>query len=385
MRFTTKAVHGGSSGDPQTGAVNFPIYQTATYSQSSPGHPNEFEGRMLNYGRGENPTRTALERLIASLEDAKYGLDFSSGLAAVAAVLNTLKSGDHVVACSDLYGGCYRMFTKVYAKLGIDFTFVDTTCLQHLRDAMTDATALVWLESPSNPLINITDIEGACKIAKEKNAKVLVDNTFATPYLQQPLSMGADVVLHSTTKFLNGHADVINGAIATNDQSIYENLKFVQNACGFVAGPQDCYLVMRGIKTLSVRMERQCANARHLADWLSAHEKVARVYYPGLSTHPGHELAKRQMKDSGAMLSFELKGGETSARAFLEKVTVFTLAESLGSVQSLICHPPSMTHASVEREVRLQVGIADGLIRASVGIEDIEDLVDDLTQALKAV
>jgi cystathionine beta-lyase/cystathionine gamma-synthase len=277
------------------------------------------------------------------------------------------------------------MFTKVYAKLGIDFTFVDTTCLQHLRDAMTDATALVWLESPSNPLINITDIEGACKIAKEKNAKVLVDNTFATPYLQQPLSMGADVVLHSTTKFLNGHADVINGAIATNDQSIYENLKFVQNACGFVAGPQDCYLVMRGIKTLSVRMERQCANARHLADWLSAHEKVARVYYPGLSTHPGHELAKRQMKDSGAMLSFELKGGETSARAFLEKVTVFTLAESLGSVQSLICHPPSMTHASVEREVRLQVGIADGLIRASVGIEDIEDLVDDLTQALKAV
>lgn len=385
MKFTTRAVHDGADTDPQTGSVAFPIYQTSTYRQASPGKPNEFEGRLLNYARGENPTRTALERLLASLEGAKHALDFSSGLAAVAAILNTLKSGDHVLACSDLYGGCYRMFTKVYAKLGIDFTFIDTTDLGNVANALQENTALLWLETPSNPLINITDIEAASSLAHANGTKVVVDNTFATPYLQNPLTMGADIVVHSTTKFLNGHADVINGAIVTNDDGIYSEIKFIQNACGFVAGPQDCYLVMRGAKTLSLRLDRQCENAMHLALWLQDHPKVSRVYHPGLPTHKGHEIAKKQMRQFGAMLSFELNSGESGARRFLESLRLFTLAESLGSVQSLICHPPTMTHASVEPEVRRSVGITDGLIRASIGIEDVEDLVADLEVGLGAV
>lgn len=385
MKFNTKALHSGSPNDPQTGAVTFPIYQTSTYGQSTPGKPNRFQDRELNYGRGENPTRTALEQSLAALEDAKHALAFSSGLAGVAAMMNTLKAGDHVVACQDLYGGCYRMFSKVYANLGIEYTFVDATDLDSVRKAFRDNTVLLWLESPSNPLINITDIREACKIAQSRNAKTLVDNTFATPYLQRPLALGADIVLHSTTKYINGHADVLGGALITNDEELYRSLKFVQNACGFVPGPQDCFLISRGLRTLGLRMERHCANAKLLAEWLSSHAKVSKVFYPGLESHPGHKLAAEQMNDFGAMLSFELSGGADSARVFLENLKVFTLAESLGAIQSLANHPASMTHASMEPEVRHSVGISDGLIRLSVGIEDVEDLIADLTTALEKV
>jgi cystathionine gamma-lyase len=385
MRFTTKAIHSGASKDPQTGAVTFPIYQTSTFKQDTPGKPLEFMGRELSYARTENPSRTALEMQLAAVEDAKYALDFSSGLAAVACIMNSLSAGDNVVACADLYGGSYRQFTKVYSRHGISFTFVDTTCIENIADAITPETKLLWLESPSNPLLNITDIAQAAKKAKEKGVRVIVDNTFATPYLQQPLKLGADIVLHSTTKFLNGHADVINGALICDDEEIWKELKFVQNACGLISGPQDCFLVSRGIKTLALRMERHCANAKTLSNWLADHDKVSRVYYPGLPSHKGHAIAKQQMRDFGAMLSFELNGGEAQARAFLEKLKLFTLAESLGALQSLICHPPSMTHASVEPDVRRKVGIADGLIRISAGIEDVEDLIDDLDVALAAV
>jgi cystathionine gamma-lyase len=382
MKFTTRALHAGTPKDPQTDAVTFPIYQTSTYGQDSPGKPTRFQDRELNYGRGENPTRTALEQSLAALEDAKFALAFSSGLAAVAAVMNTLKAGDHVVACQDLYGGCYRMFTKVYAKLGIEYTFVDATCLQEIEDAFRDNTALLWLESPSNPLINITDISGATAIARRRGAKTIVDNTFATPYLQQPLSLGADLVLHSTTKYINGHADVLGGALITNEETAYNDLKFVQTACGFIPGPQDCFLISRGLRTLALRMERHSSNAMQLASWLAEHPKVSKVFYPGLTQHPGHELAGRQMKAFGGMLSFEIRGDIEAARAFLENLRVFTLAESLGAIQSLANHPASMTHASMEPHVRESVGISDGLIRLSVGIEDVEDLVADLDGAL---
>lgn len=382
MRFTTRAIHKGQPKDPQTGAVTFPIYQTSTFGQEHAGQPNRFMGRDLSYGRTENPTRTALEDTLAAVEDAKCGLAFASGLAAVTCVMNSLKVGDHVIAVQDLYGGSYRMFTKVYAKLGIEFSFVDTTDLENVQKAIRDNTALIWLESPSNPLLNITDLEGASKLAKEKGIRVLVDNTFATPYLQQPLKLGADVVLHSTTKYINGHADVLGGALITDSEEVWKEYKFVQNACGLIPAPQDCYLIMRGVKTLALRMERHCANAREIARFLSEHPKVAKVYYPGLPSHAGHEIARRQMKDFGAMVSFELKADEQKTRFFLERVKLFTLAESLGAVQSLINHPASMTHASVEPDVRAKVGISDGLVRISVGIEDVEDLLEDLDQAL---
>ncbi len=385
MRFKTKAVHQNVEEDETTGAVAFPIYQTSTYSQDTPGIPRKYRGRDLPYARTENPTRAALETALAALEDAKYALSFATGLAAVTCILNSLRMGSRVVACADLYGGTYRAFTKVYAKLGICFEFIDTTDLNNVNAALQEDTAVLWLESPSNPLINITDIEGASEIAKRKGARVVVDNTFATPYLQRPLELGADVVLHSATKYLNGHADVVNGALLTNDEELYKEFKFIQNACGIIPGPQDCYLVLRGLKTLPLRMEQHCANAKQIAEFLNNHPKVERVYYPGLKSHPGHEIAKKQMRDFGGMLSFELKGSAETAKRFLEKLKLFTLAESLGCIQSLVCHPPSMTHASVEPEVRKKAGISDGLIRVSVGIEDVEDLIEDLEQAFQQV
>ncbi|MBS1723835.1 MAG: PLP-dependent transferase [Armatimonadetes bacterium] len=380
--FSTRAVHQAGLKDPSSKAVTFPIYQTSTFGQDTPGHPTQYMGRALSYGRSENPTRTALEETLADVECAAYGLTFSTGLAAITAAMNTLKTGDRVVACADLYGGAYRLFTQVYSKLGIQYEFVDTTRLDCLAAALEEPTQVVWLETPSNPLLNVTDIAEACKLAKKAGALSVVDNTFATPCLQQPLKLGADVVLHSTTKYLNGHGDVVNGALLTDQKELWDKLKYVQNACGLVPGPQDCYLILRGLKTLALRMERHCSNTRQIVEWLVKHPKVAKVYYPGLADHPGHETAKKQMKDFGAMLSFEVKSGEEGARRVLESFELFTLAESLGCVMSLVNHPASMTHASVPKEVRHQVGISDGLIRVSVGIEDVEDLIADLDQAL---
>jgi cystathionine beta-lyase/cystathionine gamma-synthase len=382
MKFTTRALHKGQPSDPQTGAVTFPIYQTSTFGQETPGHPREFAGRELSYGRTENPTRTALEDSLAALENAEYGLAFATGLAAVTCVMNSLDAGSHVVAVRDLYGGCYRMFTKVYARHGIEYDFVDTTNLDNIQDAVRENTKVLWLESPSNPLLSITDIAGACDIARSYGAQVVVDNTFATPYLQHPLELGADIVLHSTTKYINGHADVLGGALLTNSEEIRSNLKFIQNACGLVPGPQDCFLILRGLRTLALRMERHCQNAGQIANWLVENPNVEKVYYPGLTTHPGHEVAASQMSDFGAMISFDVKGGHEKARCIMERVQIFTLAESLGAIQSLINHPASMTHASVEPDVRKQIGIGDGLIRLSVGIEDVEDLIADLNQAM---
>lgn len=380
--FSTRSIHQAGRKDPASKAVAFPIYQTSTFGQSTPGEPTEYMGRKLSYGRSENPTRTVLEETLAEVEGAKYGLTFPTGLAAITAVINTLKAGDRVVACADLYGGAYRLFTQVYAKMGVEFEFVDTTNLQCLASALETPTTLVWLETPSNPLLNITDIEGACKLAHENGAIALVDNTFATPVLQLPLELGADIVMHSTTKYLNGHGDVVSGALLTNDKALWDKLKYVQNACGLVPGPQDCFLILRGLKTLALRMKQHCENAHKVVEFLSDHPKVSKVFYPGLATHPGHAVAKKQMKDFGAMVSFEVKSGEEGARRFMESVELFTLAESLGCVMSLVNHPPSMTHASVPADVRHSVGINDGLIRLSVGIEDAEDLIADLDQAL---
>ncbi len=381
--FSTRAVHQRGHKDAASQAVTFPIFQTSTFGQATPGQPTEYMGRKLSYARSENPTRTALEDALAEVEDAQHGLAFASGLAAVACVMNTLKTGDRVVACADLYGGSYRMFTRVYAKLGLEFDFVETTNLDCLRAAVEKPTTLVWLETPSNPLLNVTDIAGATEIARQAGAWSIVDNTFASPYLQQPLKLGADVVLHSTTKYLNGHSDVIGGALLTDSREKWDELKFVQNACGLIPGPQDCYLVVRGLKTLALRMERHCDNAEAVAAFLESHPKVSRVYFPGDAAHPGHAVAARQMRRFGAMLSFEVHGGLDSARRVMENLRLFTLAESLGCVVSLVNHPASMTHASVPRDVRLSVGIADGLVRLSIGIEDAEDLIDDLAQALE--
>lgn len=378
--FDTLAIHSGQPNDEQTGSVTFPIHQTSTFAQIEPGVTKGF-----SYGRTENPTRRALEQCLASLENARYGLAFASGLAAINTALNLLKAGDHVVACRDLYGGAYRIFTKVYAKFGIDFSFADTTNLDEIQRAITPRTRFLWLESPSNPLLKITDLAAASRIAHERGVLSVVDNTFATPYLQRPLELGADLVVHSTTKYLNGHSDVIGGGIVLNDPKLYEQVKFFQNAVGAVPGPQDCFLTLRGIKTLGVRMDRHCANARKVADFLAAHPKVARVHFPGFATHPGHEIAARQQRDFGAMVSFELKCDVEQAKRFTTRTRIFTLAESLGSVKSLLCHPPTMTHASVEPEVRRKVGIPDGLIRLSVGIEDPRDLLRDLEQAIEGV
>jgi cystathionine gamma-lyase len=358
-RFDTLAIHAGQPNDAATGAVTVPVYQTSTYQQLEPG-----VSRGYDYSRTGHPTRHALEENLAALEGARYGLAFSSGMAAIHNVLSTLSAGDHVVATQDLYGGAWRIFTKYFAKFGIEFTFVDTTDLLAVENAIRDTTQLLWLETPSNPLLKVTDIAACAAIARRHGVRTVVDNTFATPVLQQPLALGADVVVHSTTKYINGHSDCLGGCTVTNDVLFYDNMKFFQNAIGAVPGPQDCFLILRGIKTLSLRMERHCANARKVVEFLRSHEEVSRVYYPGF----------------GAIVAFETD----DPLAFASSVKLWTLAESLGSVKSLFCHPPTMTHASMEPEVRKSVGIGDGLIRLSVGLEDAADLVEDLEQALVA-
>lgn len=378
--FDTLAIHAGQPNDELTGAVVYPIYQTSTYGQSEPGVTKGY-----CYSRTDNPTRRALEENLAALEGGGFGVAFASGLAAASACLSRLRSGDHIVAGRDLYGGVYRLFTKVYAKFGLEFAFVDATDPAELAAALRPATKLVWLESPSNPLLRITDIAAAAAALKGRpGLRLVVDNTFASPYLQRPLDLGADIVLHSTTKYLSGHSDVIGGALVTRDPDLAAELRFQQNAVGAVPGPQDCFLTLRGIKTLGVRMERHCANAVRVAEFLAGHPAVARVHFPGLPEHPGHAVAKRQQRLFGAIVSFELAAGVEEAKRFASRTRLFTLAESLGSVKSLLCHPPTMTHASVEPEVRRRNGISDGLIRLSVGIEDATDLVDDLAQALDA-
>ncbi len=382
MKFSTKLIHSGRPADSITGALTAPIYQTSTYSQESPGSPRQFEGRGLSYARTENPTRAGLENALASLEDAQYALAFASGLAACNTILNLLKSGDHVIAGRDLYGGSYRMFTKLYTKFGVEFTFTDITDMNEIEKAFRSNTKILWLESPSNPLLSIVDIAAASKIAKAHGALIVVDNTFATPYLQSPLKLGADIILHSTTKYINGHLDVLSGALVTNDEAIWKELKFYQNAVGAVPGPQDCFLILRGLTTLDIRMDKHCTNGKKVAEYLDGNKKISRVYYPGLKSHPGHKIAAMQMKDFGAMVSFDLKD-KAQAVTFLKNLKLFTLAESLGGIKSLVCHPATMTHASVEPAMRLEAGIGDGLIRLSVGLEDPEDLVADLDQALK--
>ena len=378
--FDTLAIHAGQPNEERTGAVTFPIFQTSTFGQPEPGVTRGF-----SYGRTDNPTRRALEECIAALEGGGAGIAFGSGLAAASACLHLLKSGDHVVAGRDLYGGVYRLFTKVFGKFGIGVTFADLTDPAGIEASFRPETKLLWLESPSNPLLRITDIAAASALARKRGVRVVADNTFATPYLQRPLDLGADIVLHSTTKYLNGHSDVIGGLLVTRDPGLAEELRFLQNAVGAVPGPQDCFLVLRGVKTLGVRMDRHCRNAARVAEFLAGHHKVERVHYPGLPGHPEHEIAARQQKAFGAMVSLELKTGAEEAKRFAALTRIFTLAESLGSVKSLLCHPPTMTHASVEPEVRRRNGISDGLIRLSVGIEDVEDLVADLDQALARV
>lgn len=380
MKFSTLAIRSGQSPDPTTGAVSFPIYQTSTYAQEELAKHKGF-----CYARTENPTRRALENNIAALENADYGVCFASGLAAVNTVLNLLKSGDHVIAPDDLYGGSYRIFTEVYTKYGIDFTFVDQTNLSQVQGALKENTKVIWIETPSNPLLKISDIKALSEIASNHGCLAVVDNTFASPYLQHPLELGAHIVLHSTTKYLSGHSDIIGGALVTNEPDLFEKLKFYQNAVGAVPGPQDCYLVLRGIKTLPLRMEKHCNNTKTVAAFLTQHDSIKHVYYPGLESHPGYHIAKSQMKDFGGMVSFELKTEGKGAAIFAKNVNLFLIGESLGSVISLVNHPASMTHASIPEDVRKQHGISNGLLRLSVGCEDVEDLIDDLDQALYAV
>jgi cystathionine beta-lyase len=381
MKFGTKAIHAGVEPDPTTGAIMTPIYQTSTYVQESPAKHKGYA-----YARGANPTRNQLQKNIAALENGKFGLCFSSGMGATDAVIKLLKPGDEVITSNDLYGGSYRMFTKIFEKYGIKFHFVDMTNAALLAPLVNQNTKLFWIETPSNPLMRITDIIACVALAKRCNALVAVDNTFASPYLQNPLDLGADIVMHSVTKYLGGHSDVIMGALVVNDEKLYTDLAFICNSCGAVPGPQDSFLVLRGIKTLHLRMERHCSNGKTIAEYLRNHPKVGKVYWPGFSDHPNHDIAKKQMRDFGGMLSFVLKDdSEANARQLMESVEIFSLAESLGGVESLINHPASMTHASIPRDQRIQNGLSDSLIRLSVGVEDVEDLLDDLKQALSSL
>ena len=377
QRFETRAIHAGCEPDSGTGAIMTPIFQTSTYVQESPGKHKGYD-----YSRTHNPTRTALERNIASLEEGKHGLAFSSGMSAITTITQMLNAGDHIICSDDVYGGTFRLFDKVLKKFNLEFDFIDLTNLQSLERYIKNTTKLVWLESPSNPLLKLIDIEATARIAKSRGIVTVVDNTFATPFFQKPLKLGADIVMHSTTKYLNGHSDVIGGALVMNDQELYNKLQFLQNAAGGVPGPFDCFLVLRGIKTLAIRMERHAGNALKIAQFLENHPKVRKVIYPGLTSHPQHELAKRQMTGFGGIVTFFIKGGLEAARKFLERVKVFSLAESLGGVESLIEHPAIMTHASLPKEVREKIGISDELIRVSVGIENVDDLIGDLKQAL---
>jgi cystathionine beta-lyase len=381
MKFGTKAVHAGVEPDPSTGAIMTPIFQTSTYVQEEPAKHKGYA-----YARGANPTRNALQKSIAALENGKFCLCFSSGMGATDTVIKLLNAGDEVITSNDLYGGSYRMFKRVYERLGIKFHFIDLTNATNIHQHLNEKTKLIWLETPSNPLMNIIDIQACVEIARTKNIRVAVDNTFASPYLQNPLDLGADIVMHSVTKYLSGHSDVIMGALVTNDEKLHQELAFIQNSCGAVPGPQDCFLVLRGIKTLHLRMERHCHNGSKVAEFLAAHPKVGRVYWPGFTTHPNHQVAKKQMRAFGGMLSFTLNDDSIKkAHLFMKSVTLFSLAESLGGVESLINHPASMTHASIPREERIKNGLVDSLIRLSVGIEDADDLLTDLEQALKKV
>jgi cystathionine beta-lyase/cystathionine gamma-synthase len=377
MKFNTKAIHAGQKTEETTGAVMPPIFQTSTYAQKA---PNDHQG--YDYARVGNPTRTALEKLIAGLEEADEGICFSSGVAAIDAIMKTLRPGDHVISTNDLYGGTYRLFTQIFENYGIEFSFVDMTNIDEVENALQENTKLVWMETPTNPLLRIIDIKAVTKLTKSRNILSVVDNTFASPYLQRPLTLGADAVMHSTTKYLGGHSDVIGGAVATSNKNLIEKLRFQIKTCGAVPGPMDCYLILRGIKTLSVRVERSVENAKKIASHLSEHPKVAEVFYPGLVSHPQHKLAAKQMDDFGAMVSFSLKDDSIEkASEFMSKTGIFTLAESLGGVESLISHPASMTHGSIPKDVREKAGLKDSLIRLSVGIEDVDDLIDDLNQA----
>lgn len=378
MKFGTKAIHAGIEPDPATGAVMTPIYQTSTYAQSSPGVHKGYE-----YARTGNPTRTVLENNLAALENGKFGICFSSGLAAMDAVIRLLQPGDEVLACDDLYGGSYRLLTKVHGGFGIKSRFVGMNNLTAFESAIRPETKLIWIETPTNPMLNIVDILAICTIAKKKGILTCVDNTFASPYLQNPLDLGADIVLHSATKYIGGHSDVVHGAIITNSELYAQKLRFIQNAVGAVPGPQDCFLILRGIKTLHLRVERACQNAAKIADFLRSHSKIKQVFYPGFIDHPGHDIAASQMRHFGGMVSFNLFTDTLDyAEKLLSNTKLFTLAESLGGVESLIGHPATMTHASIPREERLKVGLTDSLIRLSVGIEDVSDLIDDLNVAI---
>lgn len=378
MKFNTKTIHGGQSLDTSYNAVMPPIYQTSTYAQSSPGNHKGYE-----YSRTHNPTRNALERSFASIENANYGLAFASGLAAIDAIIKLLKPGDEVISTNDLYGGTYRLFTKIFSIYGIKFHFVGMHELISIEKLINQNTRLIWTETPTNPMLNIIDIAGLSTIAKKHNILLAVDNTFATPYLQRPIDLGADIAMHSATKYLGGHSDVVLGAIMLNDKELADKLYFIQNASGAICGPQDSFLVLRGIKTLHVRMQRHCENTKKIANFLNSNAKVEHVYWPGFDFHENHDIANKQMDDYGGMLSFKVKGNNTKdAVRILERLKIFTLAESLGGVESLCGHPASMTHASIPKEEREKSGLSDSLIRLSVGIEDSEDLIQDLSQAI---
>jgi cystathionine gamma-lyase len=374
--FATRAIHAGQDADPATGATVVPIYATSTYTQAAPGQHKGYE-----YSRSANPTRTALETCLAALEGGERGLAFASGLAATTAVLSILRPGDEVAAAADLYGGTFRLLERVFKPWGLIARYTDDPSPAGFQRIITPATKLVWIETPTNPLLQILDIAAVADLAHKRGAKLAVDNTFASPYLQQPLKLGADLVVHSTTKYLGGHSDVVGGAVI-GGRELLEPIKFYQNAAGGVPGPFDAYLTLRGLKTLAVRMERHCANARELAGWLERHPAVEKVYFPGLPAHPGHALAARQMRDFGGMMSIRVRGGPDAARRFMTRTRLFSLAESLGGVESLVCHPATMTHASIPPEVRLARGVDDGLVRLSVGIEDVADLQSDLDHAL---
>jgi cystathionine beta-lyase/cystathionine gamma-synthase len=378
MKKATKYIHAGAAPDPSTGAIMTPIYQTSTYVQTAPGQHKGYE-----YARSQNPTRKALEDAYAIIENAKFGLAFGSGVAATDAIIKLLQPGDEVVCAEDMYGGSYRIFTKVFARFGIIFTLVDTTNAANVQNAISDKTKMVWLETPTNPLMNITDIAAIATITKAKNILLVVDNTFASPALQNPLDLGADIVMHSATKYLGGHSDVIQGAIMLNDEKIRDELYFIQKSCGAVPGPMDCFLVLRGIKTLGVRTKAHCENGEKIAHWLRNNAKVAKVYWPGFTDHPNHNIAKKQMHGFGGMISFVLKDESIEAATkVLSGTHLFSLAESLGGIESLINHPASMTHASIPRAERIKNGLSDSLIRLSVGIEDADDLIEDLKNAI---
>ena len=378
MKLATRFIHAGAHPDPSTGAIMTPIYQTSTYVQEAPGVNKGFE-----YARSQNPTRFALEEAVAEIENGKYGLVFGSGVAATDSVMKLLQPGDEVIAANDMYGGTYRLFTKIYEKFGIKFHYVNMQEAENIRPFINEKTQLVWVETPTNPLMNITDIAAVAAISKAHNLVLCVDNTFASPFLQNPLDLGADIVMHSATKYLGGHSDVIQGCLVINDKDLRDQLYFIQKSCGAVPGPMDCFLVLRGIKTLHVRMERHCENGERIAHWLRNHPKVAKVYWPGFTDHPNHAIAKAQMRGYGGMISFELKDDSAEeTKRVLSSTHLFSLAESLGGVESLINHPASMTHASIPREERIKNGLSDALIRLSVGIEDADDLIEDLAKAI---